>query len=170
MSSDIASVAAVVMKVRTELTSKLLSSRNRVATPPMSMPIMTAGLLVVIKCFKSVRSFFQEFSGSACVDQSAQRTRSGCKSNLMARARSLFNPNASIPFTNCEMLPGKIAIKKSAVVMPTALRFCSEMSARPSAISTTPDASTTKSGEKGAHGGTCAWNSRRFVVRCNVPV
>ena len=88
----------------------------------------------------------------------------------MARARALFSPNASIPFTHCEMLPGTIAIKKSAVVMPTALRFCIEMSARPSAISTTPDASTTKSGEKGAHGGTCAWNSRRLVVRCNVPV
>ena len=77
MSSEIASVAAVVMKVRTEVTSKFPSSRNRVATPPMRMPMMTAGLLVVIRCFKSERNFFQEFSGSACVDQSAQRTSSG---------------------------------------------------------------------------------------------
>ena len=77
MSSDIASVAAVVMKVRTELMSRLLSSRNRVATPPIRMPIMMAGLLVVIKCFMSARNFFHELSGSACVDQNAQRTRSG---------------------------------------------------------------------------------------------
>ena len=88
----------------------------------------------------------------------------------MARARSLFNPNASIPLTNCEMLPGKIAIKKSAVVMPTALRFCSEISARPSASSTMPEAITTKSGESGSQVGTCAWNSMRRVVRCSVPV
>ena len=77
MSSEIASVAAVVMKVRTEVTSKFPSSRNRVATPPIRMPIMMAGLLVVIRCFMSVRNFFQELSGSACVDQSAQSTSSG---------------------------------------------------------------------------------------------
>ena len=77
MSSEIASVAVVVIRVRTEVTSRLLSSRNRVATPPIRMPIMTAGLLVVIRCFMSARSFFQEFSGRECVDQSAQRTRSG---------------------------------------------------------------------------------------------
>ena len=61
-------------------------------------------------------------------------------------------------------------MKKSAVAIPTSLRLCREMSARPSAISTTPDARTTKSGENGTHGGTWAWNSIRLVVRCSVPV
>ena len=45
-------------------------------------------------------------------------------------------------------------MKKSAVAIPTSLRLCREMSAKPSAISTTPDARTTKSGENGTHGGT----------------
>ena len=52
------------------------------------------------------------------------------------------------------MFPGKIAMKKAAVAIPTALRRCSEISARPRDISTTPEASTTKSGENGTHGGT----------------
>ena len=52
------------------------------------------------------------------------------------------------------MFPGKIAMKKAAVDIPTAFLRCRDMRARPSAISTTPDARTMKSGVKGAHGGT----------------
>ncbi len=108
-------------------------------------------------------NYFRERQKS--VDQSAQRTSSGWKSNRIARARSESNPKASIPLTNCEMLPGKIATKKSAVAMPTSRRRLSEIRQRPSAISTIPDAMTTKSGESGSQVGTCAWNSRRLVVR-----
>jgi len=68
------------------------------------------------------------------------------------------------------MFPGKIAMKKRAVAIPTALRRWREISARPSDISMTPEASTTKSGENGSHGGTWAWNSRRRVVKWSVPV
>ena len=75
-----------------------------------------------------------------------------------------------MPWTNCEIFPGKMAIKKSAVSIPATLRVRSERRKRPSAISTTPDARTMKSGVKGAHGGTCAWNSIRRVVRWSVPV
>jgi len=56
-------------------------------------------------------------------------------------------------------------MKKAAVAIPTSRRRCSEMRLRPRAISTTPDARTMKSGVNGAHGGTCAWNSRRLVVK-----
>jgi hypothetical protein len=52
------------------------------------------------------------------------------------------------------MFPGKIAIKKSAVAMPTSLRYLSEASDKPRRISTTPDASTTKSAESGTQLGT----------------
>jgi len=45
-------------------------------------------------------------------------------------------------------------MKKSAVAIPASRRLCRETSASPSAISTTPDARTTKSGESGTHGGT----------------
>ena len=61
-------------------------------------------------------------------------------------------------------------MKKSAVAMPTSLRRRSEISARPRAISTIPDATTTKSGESGSQVGTCAWNVIRLVVKCAVPV
>ena len=134
------------------------------------MPIAVAILLVTMMCLIQVRNFLKEPSGSTDVDQSAQRTRSGWKSNRIARARSESNPKASIPLTNCEMLPGKIAKKKSAVAMPTSRRRLSEIRQRPSAISTIPDAMTTKSGESGSQVGTCAWNSIRLVVKCRVPV
>ena len=52
------------------------------------------------------------------------------------------------------MFPGKITMKKSAVAIPTSRRRCSEISARPRDISTTPEASTTKSGESGSQVGT----------------
>ena len=52
------------------------------------------------------------------------------------------------------MLPGKIAMKKSAVAIPTSRRRWREMRARPRVISTTPEASTTKSGESGSQVGT----------------
>ncbi len=103
------------------------------------------------------------------VAQSAQRTSSGWKSNLIARARSVSNPKASIPLTYCEMLPGKMATKKSAVAIPTWRRRCIEMRLRPRSISTAPDAMTTKSGESGSQVGTCAWNSIRLVVKCVIP-
>ena len=45
-------------------------------------------------------------------------------------------------------------MKKRAVAIPTSLRLCRDRRDRPSAISTTPDARTTKSGENGTHGGT----------------
>ena len=106
----------------------------------------------------------------ASVDQSAQRTNKGWKNNRINLARSLSNPKASTSFIYCEMLPGKIAKKKSAVAIPTAARRCRELSNKPSVISTTPDASTTKSAESGIQLGTCAWNSRRLVVRCKIPV
>ena len=61
-------------------------------------------------------------------------------------------------------------MKKSAVAIPTSRRRCSEMSARPRDISTTPEASTTKSGESGSQVGTWAWNVARLVVRWSVPV
>ena len=61
-------------------------------------------------------------------------------------------------------------MKKSAVKMPTSLRRRRPARAMPRSISTTPDARTIKSGEKGTQGGTCAWNSRRLVVKCNMPV
>lgn len=61
-------------------------------------------------------------------------------------------------------------MKKSAVAIPTSLRRRSEISARPRAISTMPDAITTKSGESGSQVGTCAWNEMRLVVKCAVPV
>ena len=118
------------------------------------MPIAVAILLVTMMCLIQVRNFLKEPSGSTDVDQSAQRTRSGWKSNRIARARSESNPKASIPLTNCEMLPGKIATKKSAVAMPTSRRRLSEIRQRPSAISTIPDAMTTKSGESGSQVGT----------------
>ncbi len=52
------------------------------------------------------------------------------------------------------MFPGKIAMKKAAVAIPTSRRRCREIRLRPRAISTTPDARTMKSGVNGAHGGT----------------
>ena len=52
------------------------------------------------------------------------------------------------------MFPGKIAMKKAAMAIPTSRRRCREMRLRPRAISTTPDASTTKSGENGTQVGT----------------
>ena len=92
--------------------------------------------------------------GIAVVDHSAHRTSSGWKSNRIARARSLSNPKASIPLTNWEMFPGKIAMKKAAVAIPTSRRRCKEIRPRPRAISTIPDARTMKSGVNGAQGGT----------------
>jgi len=79
------------------------------------------------------------------------------------------NPKASIPFTYCEIFPGKIAIKNSAVAIPTSRRLFSEASDNPRSISTTPDANTTKSAESGTQLGTWAWNSRRLDVRCEMP-
>ena len=40
----------------------------------------------------------------------------------MNRAWSDSRPKASIPFTHCEMLPGKMATKNAAAVHPTATR------------------------------------------------
>ena len=75
-----------------------------------------------------------------------------------------------MPFTYCEMLPGKIAMKNAAVRKPTWVRyFQSRRRDKPSAISTMPDAITTKSAENGTQLGTCAWNSWRLVVKCVVP-
>ena len=105
----------------------------------------------------------------APVDQSAQIISSGWNSNLMARARSLSSPKALILLRYCEILPGKTAMKNSAVTMPTSLRYRSEASQIPSAISTTPEASTTKSADAGTQLGTWAWNSIRLVVRCKMP-
>ena len=45
-------------------------------------------------------------------------------------------------------------MKKAAVAIPTSRRRCREISARPRDISTTPEASTTKSGENGSQVGT----------------
>ena len=74
-------------------------------------------------------------------------------------------------FTYCEMLPGKIAMKNAAVRKPTWVRYFQSRSRdKPSAISTAPDAITTKSGESGTQFGTWAWNSWRLVVKCKVPV
>jgi hypothetical protein len=123
-----------------------------------------------LRVFALVQIYMVFFERQKPVDQSAQRTRSGWKSKRIARARSVSNPKASIPLTYCAMLPGKIATKKSAVAMPTSRRRLSEIRQRPSAISTIPDAMTTKSGESGNQVGTCAWNSMRLVVRCRVPV
>lgn len=75
-----------------------------------------------------------------------------------------------MPFTYCEMFPGKIAMKKAAVRKPTWVRCFQRISSdKPSAISTMPDAITTKSAESGTQLGTCAWNSWRLVVKCVVP-
>jgi len=53
------------------------------------------------------------------------------------------------------MFPGKIRIKKRAVANPTSLRnFQRVISAMPSAISTSPEARTTKSGSRPYQGGT----------------
>ncbi len=104
------------------------------------------------------------------VDHSAQITSRGWKSRRMPRARSVSRPKASVPRTNCSMLPGKIATKKAATIQPTATRHRrSRRRARPSAISTTPDATTVMSTGSGTQDGTCATNSPRANVRCAVP-
>jgi hypothetical protein len=54
------------------------------------------------------------------------------------------------------MFPGNIAIKNKAVANPTKRRYCKDASAIPRQISTTPDASTTKSAENGSQLGTWA--------------
>jgi hypothetical protein len=59
-----------------------------------------------------------------------------------------------MPFTYCEMFPGKIAMKNTAVARPTYRRYRRDASAMPRQISTTPDASTTKSAENGTQFGT----------------
>ena len=75
-----------------------------------------------------------------------------------------------MPFTYCEMLPGKIAMKNAAVIQPIWVRYFQRISSdKPRAISTMPDAITTKSAENGTQLGTCAWNSWRLVVKCVVP-
>jgi hypothetical protein len=59
-----------------------------------------------------------------------------------------------MPFTYCEMFPGKIAMKNNAVARPIYRRYCRDTNAMPRPISTTPDASTTKSAENGTQFGT----------------
>lgn len=51
MANQLTSVAVVVMPVSTDVTSRLPSSRNRVRTPPIRIPTMTATLLVRIRHF-----------------------------------------------------------------------------------------------------------------------
>ncbi len=108
---------------------------------------------------------------AAPVDQSAQSTRTGWKKRRARRLVSVSRPKASIPSMYCQTFPGKINIKKVAVAIPTCGRYFQRItSARPSKISTTPEARTTKSGSTGSQEGTWAWNSSLAEVRCRVPV
>ena len=62
----------------------------------------------------------------------------------------------------CEMLPGNTAMKNAATIQPIGTRYRGRaMRASPRAISTIPEATTTKSGSRGIHVGTWAWNSWR---------
>ena len=100
------------------------------------------------------------------MDHRAHTIRSGWKNSRMSRAWSVSRPKASVPVTYCEMLPGKIATKNAATIQPTGTRYRGRaISASPRAISTTPEATTTKSGSRGSHVGTWAWNSSRWRVR-----
>lgn len=76
-----------------------------------------------------------------------------------------------MPVTYCEMFPGKIATKNAAVTPPTAglIRAGARINDVPSANSTTPELTTTKSVSSGTQVGTCAWNSSRRLVRWPVP-
>ena len=67
------------------------------------------------------------------------------------------SPNASVCVTNWEMLPGKISTKKAATIHPIGTRQrVRNSTAAPNAISTMPEAITTKSAFNGSHGGTWA--------------
>lgn len=104
------------------------------------------------------------------VDHSAHNTSSGWKNSRMNRASSELSPNASVPVTNCEMFPGKIAMKNAATVRPThCFQRHRKRSESPRETSTTPDARTTKSGSSGNQVGTCARNSVRAEPRWLTP-
>jgi hypothetical protein len=70
------------------------------------------------------------------------------------------------------MFPGKIATKKAARAIPTYaeyLGFQSTSIPTPNMISTTPESTTTKSGDRGTQVGTWAKNSVLSHVRCPIP-
>jgi hypothetical protein len=91
----------------------------------------------------------------APVDQSAQIISIGWNSSLIALAVSEFKPKASDPVRYWAMFPGKMARKNKAVSQPICLRYRA-MNKRPSprAISTAPEANTTKSASSGNQVGT----------------
>ncbi len=96
------------------------------------------------------------------MDHRAQTIRTGWKNSRISRAWSVSRPKASVPVTYWEMLPGNTATKNAATIQPIGTRYRGRaMSASPRAISTTPEATTTKSGSRGIHVGTWAWNSWR---------
>ncbi len=101
---------------------------------------------------------------------SAQAISSGWKNNRVRRAPSESSPNASAPSRYCDTLPGKTATKKAATTQPTSgRRRIGTIRAIARAISTTPDATTTRSTPSGSHSGTWAWNVSRAQNRCDSP-
>jgi len=106
----------------------------------------------------------------APVTHRAQITSNGWKKRRIKRAWSVFSPKASIWLTYCEILPGKMSTKNTAVASPTST-LCLTRKSRPipSPISAMPDKTTTMSPSSGTHGGTCARNSTRAKVRWFTP-
>lgn len=106
----------------------------------------------------------------ASVDQIAHATSRGWKNSLINLAASELRPKASVWVRYWEMFPGNTAMKNNAVIRPIwAWNLEIEAMARPSEISTIPDATTTKSASKGSQSGTWAWKDARAKVRCPIP-
>jgi hypothetical protein len=123
--------------------------------------------------FFNLRSYFFVLNvlsqAIASVEYKAQTTRSGWKKSLINLASSVFKPNASVCVIHCEMLPGKIAIKNRAVMVPAIGALNPVINHRPRTISTTPLAITTKSASRGNQVGTCALKVSLAAPRCEKP-